>query len=292
MITMQRPASAAELGRPRSLVVQRGSRQSSSSPALAAAFNLRKYAVKVKHIASDRPASAPAMGMGNKVAPITPEQLTRIDLIGGNGKWRQLLAEEEFKRRKAASEEKRRQELTKAKEKMRRDAETTERKRRHQAEEERRWREEAEQQERDRLEKERIKQEQEDRERQRREFEEEERKKRMPKTCETCNGTAKCQDCGGKGFLFHMYLVSNKGMDYDAGGTEVEHGRKEQGCEKCGGCAHNLLGDIKMGTGECAVCQGLGKIWPVIEDTAISPKSKGFSQAWQFDRSQDARITA
>jgi len=255
-----------DLGKPRSLVVPRGTERNWSSPALAGAFALRKYAIQVKHIPGER---APRTFAGDKLEiPIE-----KIDLIGGNGKWRQIKAEEEFERRRAEEEELHRQELIRAKEKKRRQEELAERKRRHQEEEERRWQEEREQKRRDQQERERQKREQEEKIRIQKEQEEEDRRRRMPKCCEACDGSGKCQECMGKGYIFSVFLVSTKMEQQLHGATSMDHGRVIQGCEKCGGYSHNMLGELKKGTGQCALCQGHGKIWPVIDDPA-SPKNK------------------
>jgi len=283
----QRPQSATDL-KPRSLVVPRGHWQSKSSPALAAAFNLRKYAVEVRHIPGERPASAPA-GMANQAEPIDPKTLTKIDLLGGNGKWRQIQAEAEFKRRKRAEEERRKLEKEREAEKKRRLAEQAERKRRHQEQEEQRWLQEQKQKEAELAEQERLRLEKEEKARLQRELEEEERRRRMPKTCETCDGSTKCQDCMGKGYIFSVFLVHKVAREDDVGQTNIEHGRKEQGCEKCGGYAHNQLGDLKKGTGLCPVCQGLGKVWPVLDEVA-SPKKPGDSRGWFADRTQEIKV--
>merc|ERR1719491_971118 len=89
-----------ELGKPKSLVIPRGMERSWSSPALAAAFGLRKYAVQLKHVPGER---APRAFQGDQLEiPVE-----KIDLIGGNGKYRQIKAEEEFKRRRQEEEEQR-----------------------------------------------------------------------------------------------------------------------------------------------------------------------------------------
>merc|ERR1719263_993398 len=135
--------------------------------------------------------------------------------------------------------------------------------------------EENEQKRRAQLEQERIKKEREEKEAEQKRLAEEERRRRMPKTCEACDGTAKCQDCQGKGYVFCVFLVPKVSLDDTAvASTFLEHGRKHQGCDKCGGCTHNLLGSIKEGTGLCPHCQGLGKIWPVIDDAQSPQKAK------------------
>lgn len=216
--------------------------------------------------------------------------LEKIDLIGGNGHWRQILAEEEFKRRREEEEAQHRQELQKASEKKRRQTELAERRRRHQLEEERRWQEEREQKELDAKERERRRRDEEEKARLQKEYEEEERRRRMPKTCETCKGSAKCQDCQGQGHVLSVFLRPRVAEEDHVGQTRMEHGRKHQGCERCGGCSHNMLGDLKQGTGACPACKGQGKIWPVIEEMSPAFKAKTNTSAWQADRTQDLKL--
>jgi len=279
-----------ELGKPRSLVVPRGSERSWSTPALAAAFSLRKYAVSVAHIPGDRPIRSFA---GDPLElPIE-----KIDLIGGNGKWRMLKAQEEFKRKEDEDRERRRQERIKAAEKTRRQVELADRRQKHQEEEERRWQEEREQKRRDQLERERVQREHQEKLRLEREEREEERRRRMPKTCETCDGSCKCQECMGKGYVFSIFLCSRvTDDDRNLGGTSMDHGRKHQGCDKCGGYSHNMLGELKKGTGECANCNGLGKIWPAQDpswsqlEPVTSPKAKMQSHGYQMDRTGEVKV--
>lgn len=289
---MQRPSSASGLlqaqgkngAKPRSLVVPRGTRQTKSSPALAAAFSLRRYAVEAKHITGERPSSAPAGDLkrihtpltGHKQALILP--ISSVDLIGGSGKYRQVKAEEEFRQRRLEEEEQRRQELLNQAEKKRRQINLADRKRQHQLEEERRWQEENEQKRLAQLEQDRIKKEQQDKVTEQKRKEDEERRSRMPTTCELCDGSGKCQDCMGKGSVFHLFLIAKVSPEDAVGGTDLEHGRKLQGCDRCGGCTHNMLGGIKEGTGLCPHCQGLGKIWPIIDAAQSPQKSKLITQ--------------
>ena len=77
--------------------------------------------------------------------------------------------------------------------------------------------------------------------------------------------------------------------------TSMDHGRVNQGCDKCGGFSHNMLGDLKKGTGKCPPCQGLGKIWPVIDEdfimnSPLSPKSKPSMSSFQFDRDRTSSV--
>merc|ERR1719424_665940 len=180
--------------KPRSLVKARGSDQSRSSPALAAAFSLRKYAVEAKHIPPPRPHTAPpgaaTFGMSAMAKPIRPEDLDRIDLLGGNGSWRQVLAEEEFERRRLADEETARQARTKVLEKKRKESEREAKLAAHARAEEKRFQADREQKRLNQLAAEQSQREAAESKRVQREFEMEERRRRMPKTCETCAGSA------------------------------------------------------------------------------------------------------
>lgn len=229
---------------------------SRSAPTLAAAFNLRQYSEGRKRIAPERPAST------GKLIP-----LEEIDVIGGNGRWRQRKAKVEFERRAIEeAEEKRQQKLLEA-ERVRRKA-MIEKKRKQQAEEEeKRRREERDRQRRDAEEKERKRNEAEEKKRLERELAEQEWLRRQPKTCEVCNGCTKCKKCFGVGYTFSMFLVGKVDRD-----TLFENGRLMEGCEECGGYKQNLLADLKPGSGKCANCLGVGKVTPVIEP--MSPASR------------------
>lgn len=291
---MQTSASASglalgkDLGKPRSLVHRswdKNAWQSRSSPALAAAFSLRDYAVDKKRT---EVVVRPSDCIGKEIP------IAEIDLMGGNGKWRQVKAQEEFKRRRLEEEECKRQELVKEQHKKQRAAAAAERKRIHQQEEERRWQEEREQKRLAQEAREREKREKEEEKRAKREAELEERRRRMPKTCEVCDGSGKCQECEGKGYTFCVFLVhkvhdESTRMVSTALSNSMEHGRKFQGCKNCDGYSHNMLGALKKGSGECPACQGNGKIWPVIDEMAVSPKSRTV-QAYQVDRDLQAKI--
>mmetsp|Transcript_119273 Transcript_119273/g.210710 ORF Transcript_119273/g.210710 Transcript_119273/m.210710 type:complete len:278 (-) Transcript_119273:148-981(-) len=250
---------------------------SRSSPALAAAFNLRQYAEEHQHVPPSRPRST------GKIIPIE-----KIDLLGGNGRWRQRKATEEFERRRLEELERMRLEKIRQEERRRKQAEIAERKRRHQIEEERRWQEEREQKRQDQLMREKAKREAEEKERLRREEEERERLRRLPKTCETCDGTGKCQVCMGKGFYFSMYLVNK--VDED---TLLDFGRQLQGCGNCGGYAQGITGEVKKGTGKCPACNGTGKIWPVIDgDPTPTNRGRGVAASWNIAGYKDLSPSA
>merc|ERR1712187_1050335 len=169
---------------------------------LAAAFNLRQYSEGRKRTAPERPAST------GKFIP-----LEEIDLIGGNGRWRQRKAKVEFERRAIEDAEKKRElkqlEVERARRKL-----LIEKRRKQQAEEEeKRRREERDKQRRDADEKEKKPREAEEKKRLEREHAEQEWLRRQPKTCEVCQGCTKCKKCFGTGYTFSMFLVG--GVDRD-----------------------------------------------------------------------------
>merc|ERR1712039_663731 len=206
----------------------------------------RQYSHERKKIPVPRPSSAPKI------------ELEHIDVIGGNGRWRQRLAQIEWQRREV--EEKERLEKLKLleQEKARRQAMLAERKRKQLEEERRQVLAERERQKREQEEREEKKRLQEEKERARREREHEEWLARQPKTCETCSGNCKCITCLGKGTVFSMFLVSKVAQQ----NSITDFGRAIQGCDDCGGYKHNIMGSLKCGNGLCASCGGHGKIWP------------------------------
>jgi len=224
--------------------------------------------------------------------PRPEEPMEQIDLIGGNGNWRQIKAIAQFKIKDEIAKEEKKQNAIKEQKKKERAAELADRRRKHQAEEEQRWQDEREQKRLNQIERERVQRENEEKIRLDREAAEEERRRRMPKTCETCDGSCKCQECMGEGYTCATFLVSMKNTELGGLGasTAFDHGRVYQGCDKCGGYSHNMLGDLKKGTGDCPVCNGHGKIWPDLGDTVTSPKARTTSQAYQMDRVGEVKV--
>eukprot|EP00928_Gymnodinium_smaydae_P011783 TRINITY_DN14313_c0_g1_i1.p1 TRINITY_DN14313_c0_g1~~TRINITY_DN14313_c0_g1_i1.p1 ORF type:complete len:316 (-),score=68.35 TRINITY_DN14313_c0_g1_i1:62-886(-) len=236
---------------------------SRSAPSLvqAAGFNLRDFSLGRKKIVPDRPSSASRNGP-------QPHLLGEIDLIGGNGRWRQRLAEQEFERRRIEAEERRAEEERQEKERRARQKRREERMRRQQEEEERQRLEEAERKRAIKEERERSAREAAERERLRREEEEREWQARQPKICEACDGSCICQTCQGKGVVFGMFLVPSifsKQQQQQAG---KDMGKLVQGCLACGGLWQGVRGEVAKGSGMCLPCAGYGKIWP----TNTSPK--------------------
>lgn len=218
---------------------------SRSSPSLAAAFNLRQYSEGRRRLTPERTNSQPLIF------------LEKIDLIGGNGRWRQRRAEEEWSRRAVEEEKQRREQQALEEKRRRRRAELEARRRRQLEEEEKRRQEERERQRQEQLEQDERRRQEEERERQRRVQEERDWLARQPKTCENCGGAGKCPKCAGKGYLFAMFLAPTVS---DA--SLKDCGRMMEGCDACHGFRQNLMAEVKRGTGRCAVCDGLGKIAP------------------------------
>lgn len=230
---------------------------SRSSPALAAAFSLRQYSLERKRCA------APTTPKGPKIV------LEEVDLVGGNGRWRQRMAEDEWARR-AVEEEKRlkeKQELEEA------------RRKRRAAKEARLKRKLKEEEERHELERERqrqlqLQQEEEVRQEEIKQQHIKEEKERawlaqQPRTCEKCGGVGKCPKCGGKGYLFTMILAPTVRE-----GKSFESGRIMEGCMECHGYQQNLMAELKKGTGRCSGCEGFGKIAPPEEMSPSMNRSR------------------
>uniref|UniRef100_A0A7S1R1N4 Uncharacterized protein n=1 Tax=Alexandrium catenella TaxID=2925 RepID=A0A7S1R1N4_ALECA len=251
--------------------------ESRSSPSLvtAASFGLREFSLSRKKI-------------GDPTSPDRFKKVTsfdKIDLIGGNGRWRQARAKEDCEQRRLEEEEMQRQERLREAEKERRRAERREMRRRAKEEEERKRREAEEKKLQEMRERERLRQEQQERERQHRLELEAERQRRMPQTCQTCKGSGQCQACSGKGFQFSTFLVSTVSTE-----SMQEYGRAMQGCAGCGGCKQGIRGSLNKGLGKCSSCDGHGKIWPDIDGSpptywhsastkSMSPKARTM-QAW------------
>ncbi|CAE7231921.1 unnamed protein product [Symbiodinium sp. CCMP2456] len=196
--------------------------------------------------------------------------LDRIDLIGGNGRWRQIRAEEEFARR-AVEEEKRLRAQQEEEEKRRQRKLALQAKRRRlQEEEERRRKEERERQHQETVRIEELKRIEEERERHRKEQEEKDWLARQPKPCQVCSGTGKCIQCVGIGHNPVLYLAAN----VNGKNTKGDYGRRLQGCDGCFGFKQNMMADLKKGTGRCPSCDGWGKIRPDIDLTSPTGRTK------------------
>lgn len=218
---------------------------SRSTPSLAAAYNLRQFSADKKRLAGDCTQSLPQI------------KLEKIDLIGGNGRWRQKMAEEEWARRAIEEEQQRRDQQALEEQRRKRAQRAEERRRTQLQDEENRRQAERERQRREQLEREEAARQAQEKERIRKEEEEQEWLARQPKTCQACGGGGKCPTCSGKGYIFSLFLTPKVTT-----GTLKDCGRMMEGCEACHGFKQNLLADVKNGTGLCAACDGKGKIWP------------------------------
>lgn len=233
---------------------------SRSSPAMSAAFNLRAFTSKQKPLQLEREearASPQTVHLDTvKAQEYRKKMLERKEL------WRQREEDErgeEAAKRKAEEKMLRlEKERAEAQKQQRAEAHRRDVVRRHVAAEEARRQQEREETLRRRRE-------QEEEIRQRREAAERERQRRMPKTCESCAGSGKCQDCSGEGFTLTTFIGSA------VADSDLEFGRKPLGCHACGGYHHGVFGETKMGLGYCLACDGHGKIWPKIDEDEQSP---------------------
>lgn len=221
--------------------------QSKSSPALAASFSLRGFSQQHKALPADKSCSMTQL----------PRVYDESDVCGSNGRWRQRKAQEYFKEKEKEELERLREERAYQEARMKRRQELDARRKRQQQEEEEKRLAKLERERQERIERDHHQKRLEERERLIREGEERDRLARMPITCETCSGTGVCPACQGQGELWATFLVSKVGP-----GASSTFGRKAQGCEACGGCRQNLTGELQMGSGECADCNGKGKVPP------------------------------
>jgi len=231
---------------------------SRSAPTLAVSYNLRQFAYDKKHILPERPAST------GKLLP-----LEKIDLLGGNGRWRQRKAKVLYDQRAIEEAEARRQQKLIEAERARKQELREKRRKAQIKEEEDRRRDDRERGRREAEEREQKRREADERKRLEREEEEREWLRRQPKMCPVCEGNKLCKKCHGKGYFFCMFLVEK--VDED---SLLQHGRMHQGCEDCGGYRHNILGDLKKGTGRCANCNGVGKITPKLDPWTPGSRKK------------------
>lgn len=217
--------------------------------------NLREFSESRQRIGTplvDRPASA------GKVPP----PLEKIDLLGGNGTWRQKRAEVEFECRRVQEEERLQHEKLDQEERRRLRAKFEERKRRLKLEDDQRRREEQERLRRQDEERRYQRLLDEEEARLRREEEERLRLAKLPKPCFACNASGSCLGCGGKGQVPSLYLAPKVEVQLS---HRLDYGRSFQGCESCGGTFKGMIGNIERGSGCCSACGGVGEIPPVVE---------------------------
>lgn len=247
---------------------------SRSSPSLvtAAAFNLRDFSTSRSKVKLEPPPPDPLH---------KAKSLEKIDLIGGNGRFRQRQAEEEFERRRIEEEERLLCEKQAEAQRQRKQAARLEQRRRVQEDEDRRRRMEEARKLEEQLHKKRLREKEQERERLRKAHEASERERRAPKTCQTCSGSGVCQLCNGAGIQFALHLVSHV-----TSASLKDFGKTQQGCTDCGGCRQGIRGELKKGSGKCNQCMGYGKITPtIIDDEPTSPKMGRTRSVW-LDRSE------
>lgn len=231
-----------------------------------------------------RSASAPVLPRlpSQKNNKDLPDYNLAVDLLGGNGLWRQKRAQEEWARQTALREEQERE--RKLREERLRQRRAEEERRRKIAEEKERQRL-LEEQRRERLlqeERERKRREEMERERLRKLEEERQWRLRQPRTCPACNGSGRCPSCLGEGFLYVVYLAPKvqSGEEMRETGTSAsQYGKRPRGCEACDGAGDGASwGAFEKGTGRCATCSGRGKVkapeggWLTDDDKATYPE--------------------
>jgi hypothetical protein len=189
--------------------------------------------------------------------------------MGGNGSWRQKRAKEQWVLDQAVAEKQRRERLILLGEKKMRDEEREALRRKQQEEDQRLQQEFQERKRRDLLEQEERERQLEEERRLKAEQEHSEWLAMQPKTCTTCMGSGKCTHCNGEGSFFAMFLAPSVGSD-----STVGYGRAEQGCPECGGCAQNVIGDLRRGSGKCYRCDGVGKVTPDGVDRRASSEAR------------------
>jgi len=248
-----------------------GMSKSSSSPLIrlqkgagpAPAYSLRAFSTERKRFPPQRTSSLPNI------------YLDKIDLIGGNGGWRQRRAEEEFAHRAVEEEHRLREQQELEERRRRRKAEFQAKKRRQREDEELRRAEERERTREEQLEREEARRQAEEQQRVRRELEEAEWLARQPKTCQNCAGSGKCPSCLGSGQISAVFLSPFvQGKE-----TKGNYGRIHQGCDICYGFKQGLMADLKRGTGRCNECDGWGKIAPDIEISPAGARTRKTSNA-------------
>mmetsp|Transcript_43837 Transcript_43837/g.93841 ORF Transcript_43837/g.93841 Transcript_43837/m.93841 type:complete len:291 (-) Transcript_43837:17-889(-) len=253
---------------------QKGMKLSKSSPCVAASLNLRNYSQGRNRLLEDR--SSPQFR--KEII------LTEIDLLGGNGHWRQRKANLFFEQKKIDDAQKAAEERERAEQKRLRKLAHEERRKRVREEQDRAAREKEEklrlaaeqraEEERQRLE----------RERRLREEEHREWEARQPRICEECQGQGLCPECDGSGQIFSVFLSRTTDKHNFKGVPGRDFGRCPQGCTKCGGCRQNLIGSLQLGSGRCAGCNGKGKVWPeaAFEQTAMSRRTTNANRRASF----------
>jgi len=257
----------------------RGKSKSRSSPALAAAFNLREFTRQ-----SGKGQPEPPRIFSDVLHDTEKAAATRRRSAELQEAWRQREDEERGIERERA----RQQKVIMIQEQEKRKAERY--KRRYEKE-----KRELEKTKAQRLEEERIRAEREEarlneerrKAREKWEAEEAERQRRMPWPCTNCQATGKCPDCQGKGGHMEIFLVSKVNMD--SAKNPLEFGRKAQGCPTCGGLVQGIRGEVIEGSGVCTVCNGHGMVWPKYARDRLKIETAG---RFGYPRSQRTRAAS
>lgn len=180
-----------------------------------------------------------------------------IDVLGGNGRWRQKKAVEEKERRMAQEQLQAERNRQRERERRRKQAELEQLWRRQQEEEERRRADDEARRRREQEEQANHRRERELEEvRRRQQHEKEEMQRTVPLPCDVCCGSGQCRECEGQGRHLGVYLVGK----LKTGGTPLDFGQKWQGCTACGGHNPGVLGDMAKGSGMCIACNGRGVV--------------------------------
>eukprot|EP00930_Biecheleria_cincta_P092809 TRINITY_DN8285_c0_g1_i2.p1 TRINITY_DN8285_c0_g1~~TRINITY_DN8285_c0_g1_i2.p1 ORF type:complete len:370 (+),score=58.98 TRINITY_DN8285_c0_g1_i2:78-1187(+) len=182
-----------------------------------------------------------------------------VTLHGGNGRWRQAKARQEWVFQVMEHEALERARKQEADRQRARKLEV-ERIRRAEEEELRRRVEEAEQERKRRKEEELRLQMQREEEARRRKLEEERLlAAQKPRPCEKCAGSGRCTACQGDGKLNTLFLAPTVGSRP----SPIFQGRRPRGCRACGGGGDGALAsDFFPGSGKCDTCRGTGLIRP------------------------------
>jgi hypothetical protein len=188
-----------------------------------------------------------------------------IDLVGGNGRFRQRKAEAEFARRRLQDFQQRQEHaLRKEKERLRQ-LEEAEKLQRIQLEMQQAAVAEADRRRRDDAEQTRLLREEKEREQVRLEEERLAKLRSIKITCNECIGNGLCFSCKGTGQLYKLLLAPRVEIDMhsiDSRERSEMFGQVAFGCKACANAAafSHLSGDLWRGNGMCAKCSGHGTL--------------------------------
>ncbi|CAK8987978.1 Uncharacterized protein SCF082_LOCUS1192 [Durusdinium trenchii] len=176
-----------------------------------------------------------------------------VTLHGGNGRWQQVRAQEQWAKMLLENEDALVARKLEAEKQRLRRAEAA-RQRRAEEEELSRRVEEAEADKKRRREEEQRLQLQREEEARRARLEEERLLESMkPRKCTKCSGTGRCSNCQGEGSVDVLFLAPQVGKRH----TPIPQGRRPRGCRQCGGVGDgSWWKDVVMGSGRCDLCHG------------------------------------